>query len=153
MRERLSLADELKYLRGSPQNLLFEGASGEEIEETEELIGKKLPQSFKFFLQASNGACLYQTETILGTKDSADPENEGFQISLARIKEVMNLPDYLVPFYISSDIHFFDTREEINGEYKVISFNENSGEVSLVAESFTQWLNEYILKEFETGTF
>src|SRR3990167_328333 len=126
------LNEEIKLLIGSPQNLLFEGASESDIVDLERRLNKKLPKSFGYFLKACNGALLYQTETILGTKDG-EGENQALQVSITSEKAAQSLPDYLIPFYVGFDKHYFDARQVKDGEYPVVAWDSEKLETIPVA--------------------
>lgn len=158
------LNKEIQVLKGSPQNILFEGATPQELDQTERALGKGLPQSYKFFLQATNGACFYQTEIIMGTKDGTEGEAAIYQESLVRVRDEMNtklgLPEFLIPFYEDGRYLFFDTRDIQNtdeglqtDEYPIVSWDQQTKNITLVSQSFPEWLGKSILNEFDSTDF
>lgn len=142
----------LDIIEKSTQNLLFEGATDQEIEELEKTLDKKLPPSYRKFLKITNGAYLYQGEEMLGTKDGED----GFQISILTAKqELEDLPEHLIPFNSSNTYYCFDTTQpnqdkvKYQGEYKIARWYMDEKKIETVSGSFPQWFNEYIILENE----
>lgn len=153
MEPKYSFDELLEIIKDGPQNLPFKGASEEEIGEVEKTLGRKLPPSFRKFLKFANGAVLYQTEKIFGTKDTED----GLQRSILSIKKAIEgLPDQLVPFYKSRAICYFDFNQpftendaEHEGEYKIVGWNNKDATIIPISNSFPQWLRERIIEEFD----
>lgn len=140
----------LEIIKASPQNLLYEGATQEEIAKTEGELGFPLPKSYRRFLELTDGALLYQNEELFGTKDGED----GIQTSIGKTKnEIDDLPGNLIPFSFSNRYYFFDVNEKNDKddkEYKVVALNINKkGKIELVSESFPEWLDEFIIQEYE----
>lgn len=56
----MSLFEEIyKYLKNYPDNEFYEGASRDELDETEQLISPPLPEPVRKFYEMSNGAVLF----------------------------------------------------------------------------------------------
>lgn len=135
---------ELLAKRGS--TLFFPGATEEEIAGLEKKLKTHLPPSFRAFLSETDGALLFQTEEIFGTKDT----DEATQASILTVKEEQpSLPAHLIPFYRSNVSHFFDTSKPTPGqEYEVVTWNTNKQSYHPVALSFSTWL-EALIEENE----
>lgn len=143
------LEQSLLIFKGSGQNFLFDGASKEQIDAFEQSLGFKLPFSYRSFLAFTNGAYLCQTEEFFGTED--DPSDNHARASILSIREkVSGLPAYLIPFHQNNvELHCFDTRVEKDGEYQVVKWDPKERETELQAASFVEWMEKFILQEFE----
>jgi hypothetical protein len=147
--EPTKLDSMLEILKANSQNYLLPGASEQEIAALEKGIGRDLPPSYHRFLRMTNGAILYQTEEMLGTK--TDKEVLQFGIGEVIRSHGGDLPQNLMPFNKSNVFLYFDTDQldKNNGESAVVKWYPETNENVKIANSFTDWLEDYVINEYE----
>lgn len=137
----------LEIIKGSLRNLLFDPATEEEIKQLEIETGIKLPPSYRKFLNLTDGAVLYESEELYGTKDAEDE----VQIGISRVRSsILDLPKHLIPFHFSNTHHYFDSSVGLEGEYPVVSWNNNEKVQKPISQSFPAWLKEHVIDEYES---
>lgn len=135
----------MEILRENSDNCLYAGASPAEIKELERVLQASLPPSFRQFLAQSDGATLYQSEEILGSKDDPEVDRLSIQSAAASLRDTTSLPENLIPFHFGAVIHCFDTQQILpGGEYRIVGWTYDgrlmTGDDS---QSFAEWLENY----------
>ncbi len=138
------LFDILKSNRS--QNILFPPATLDELKKLEGELGVWLPETYRQFLMLTNGADLYQSETIYGTKDGTD----GLQINISTArKEVSTLRPNLIPFHFGNIYTCFDVSTLNTREYPILKYTLRGKYIPTVYNSFAQWLDKEIISEYD----
>ena len=155
-----SLTRLIEVIRASRQNLLFDGATDEDLATLEQRLGKPLPPSFEQFIRETDGALLYQSEEIFGTKDNGVEDNrEGLRTSIPTALEAIGenhklpvkLPVQLIPFSEGGSILYFDATSGENNEHAVVRWVPEENKIEPVSPSFSDWLYTHVVRE-HSGT-
>ncbi|ODS37091.1 MAG: hypothetical protein A7316_02185 [Candidatus Altiarchaeales archaeon WOR_SM1_86-2] len=146
----LSIQEDTKFRKG---------ANIEEIKEAEKILGVKLPESYKRFLQDFNGGGIGHF-VICGIGED-HPDYQGMNIVKLTL-ELRNdyrpnyyIPNNLIPFYDygNGDYDCFDTNKFEEGECPVVVWNhetffENLNDLTknyeVINKNFIEWLNKKV---------
>jgi len=135
-------------------HMLTEGATDEELHDCEEVTGLAIPGEYRTFLRFTNGALLYETEDILGTRSFwSDAETIPEVVGRLRQAGEGPLPLDLLPFYsrpggrytclVLSQRHSEDTAA-------VVEWTEQDGIVGPAFDSFGQWFKTVLYDEYHS---
>ncbi|MDF1549831.1 MAG: SMI1/KNR4 family protein [Bacteroidales bacterium] len=141
---------------------LNEGASDEDFEDLEDLISKRLPDEFKAFYRIHNGQDassegLIDTEELLSTERIMDEwqvwkdlyDRGVFDESVSEaddgVKENWWHPLWIPITYDGSGNHYcLDLSPDEGGKKgQIIRIWHDSPERELIADSFTEWINDF----------
>lgn len=133
-------------LRSEEQNILFPPATTGELDQLEGELGVKLPETYRQFLMLTNGADLYGSETIYGTKDGTD----GLQISIrTAMREITALRPNLIPFHFGNIYTCFNTSSQGTREYPILKYTLRGQYIPTTHNSFAQWLGQEVISEYD----
>lgn len=118
-------------------------ASEEQVSTAEEVLGTKLPPSFRAFLLAHNGGSAWET-SIYGVGCEED-DDEHYDLGVLNLRgRQEGLPEHLVGFAatLSGDVWCFDVseREEDEDEVPVVLIDVQQGQVIPAASGFVTFL-------------
>ena len=147
-----------------PEEML-PGASAEEITSLEQQLGIPLPDSYKDFLQATKGFCLFGGAVQIGSQhpffhdfpayDSLNPQEK----RMVKMKGggwpppsqgMLCFAEYFLE--ADGDQVLFDVKGGLqDGEYPVFYYSHETAPptVKTVASSFREWLNDHCVDDME----
>lgn len=132
---------------------LAEGATDLELQRIEENISLSIPREYREFLQFSNGAILYETEELLGTRKAWELA-ETIPEAIARLRNSGRgkLPKGLLPFHSGLPGRYtcFDTgRIGPSGKTLIVEWVEEEGLLASVFDSFEDWFKQVLYDEYQ----
>ena len=140
----MAIAELFHLLQQDPAgtHTLFPPVESAIVSRAEKILGRRLPLSYVRFLALSNGAVLFQSETVLGLGPSLEADHD-----LIRQRELLldqGMPRQLIPFGPTEDgVDCFDGRARpVEGELPVVFWSREDGIGEASHESFDEWLFE-----------
>lgn len=128
------------------QHWLREGAQPDEVTRLERQVGMQLPAEYAEFLKYSDGAVLFQTEELLGTKPGWEHDESIADAKERLKKQTPPLPASLIPFHKSGTVHCFSKiMSRTENDYSVIEWNSDTGQIMDKYENFFDWINRYLI--------
>jgi hypothetical protein len=123
------------------------GVAESVIDRLEELLGKKLPHSFRRFLHETGGGGA-SNAWISGIEDGIpEIENRGTVLGDTRFcQEEHKLPLHLVVIFLSDEdvVWCLDTSQFVDGEYPVVAFDVFFKKTALLYSSFAAFFEDYV---------
>ncbi len=146
-KQETDLSQIIEALRQNPENVFFDGATEQQIQEVETSLNCKLPAGYRHFLQISDGAFLFDSEYIFGIADEEDLRRFNLTETRDILRAEIGLSENLLPFHSGGIYSAFDISIAIGDEYKIVQFTPDGQQIDrshYQAESFQEWLIKLI---------